>query len=244
MIDCQIIILAAGSGHRMHSLLPKVMHHVGGKPMIERVMNHAKQITRDLILVHSRQLEPYIESYREICQLVVQSKALGTAHATYSALDLVKDTKIVAVLYGDNPLITPAIINDLLKHLVSTDSAIATLCFERSDPSEYGRIVTDELGNFLRIVEFKEANSGEKAIKICNSGIMVFKAGILKKYLPLVLQECLEKTKEIYLTKIVKIAKDQGEKVSYLLSQDHNLVLGVNTKQELAEANRIANLQN
>lgn len=235
---CQIIVLAAGNGHRMNSTLPKVMHEVGGKAMIERVLANAQRITDDIILVHSTQLEPYITSYRNICKFVLQPRPVGTAGAVYNALDLVDDNKIVAVLYGDNPLITPTIIKELLHHLVATNSALATLCFERENPAEYGRIITDLLGNFIKIVEFREANNEEKAVKLCNSGIMAFKPAILRKYLPLVLQQHSDPLKEVYLTAIVEIAKTQGELVSYLLSQDDNLVVGVNTTQELEEANK------
>ncbi|MDR0296554.1 MAG: NTP transferase domain-containing protein [Rickettsia sp.] len=237
-MDCQVIVLAAGNGRRMDSTLPKVMHKVGGRSMIDRVLTNAKQVTSEVILVHSLQLEKYIDHYEDICKFVLQPEPLGTAHAVYSALDLIDDNKIVAVLYGDNPLITADIINDLLDHLVLTNSAITTLCFKRDDPGQYGRIVTDKLGNFLKIVEFKQATSEELAITICNSGIMVFTAGILKKYLPSIFLGEIDRTKELYLTALVKIAKDNGEKVSYLLSSDHDIVIGVNTKQELEEANR------
>lgn len=236
-MDCQVIVLAAGNGRRMESTLPKVMHKVGGRSMLDRVLTNAKQVTSEVVLVHSLQLEEYISSYKEICKFVLQPEPLGTAHAVYSTLDLIDDNKIVAVLYGDNPLITADIINDLLDHIVSTNSAITTLCFKRDNPGQYGRIVTDKLGNFLEIVEFKQATSEELAITICNSGIMVFARGILKKYLPTIFLEKPEKSKELYLTALVKIAKDSGEKVSYLLSSDHDIVIGVNTKQELEEAN-------
>lgn len=237
-MDYQIIVLAAGNGRRMESSLPKVMHEVGGRPMLDRVLTNAKKVTKDVILVHSLQLEEYISSYKEVCTFALQLERLGTAHAVYTALDLVDDNKIVAVLYGDNPLITANIINDLLDHLVSTNSAITTLCFRRDNPGQYGRIVTDELGNFLKIVEFKEATNEEQAITICNSGIMAFEAGILKKYLPTIFLGKVDRSKEWYVTALVKIAKDSGEKVSYLLSSDHDIVLGVNTKQELEEANK------
>ncbi len=237
-MECQIIVLAAGNGKRMDSTLPKVMHKVGGKPMLDRVITNAKQVSNEVILVHSWQLEEHIACYKDICKFVLQPEPLGTAHAVYSAMDLIDENKIVAVLYGDNPLITVDIINDLLEHLVSTNSAITTLCFKRDNPGQYGRIVTDELGNFLRIVEFKQATSEELDITICNSGIMAFASGILKKYLPTIFLEKPDKLKELYLTELVKIVKDAGEEVSYLLSSDHDIVVGVNTKQELEEANR------
>ncbi len=238
-MECQVIVLAAGNGRRMESRLPKVMHKVGGVPMLNKVLANAKKVTSEVILVHSLQLEKYIANHKVACKLAVQLEALGTAHAVYSALDLVDDNKIVIVLYGDNPLITPNIINNLLDHLISTNSAITTLCFRRDNPGQYGRIVTDQLGNLIKIVEFKEATSQELAITLCNSGIMVYAPGILKKYLPNIFLGTTDKLKEMHLTAIIKIAKDNGEKVSYLLSSNHNLVLGVNTKQELEETNKI-----
>ncbi|KAJ6644849.1 Serine hydroxymethyltransferase [Pseudolycoriella hygida] len=159
-------VFAAGNGNRMKSKLPKVMHKVGGKPMLYRVLGNAKEVT-------------------EICKFVLQPTPFGTAHAVYTALEAVDDTKIILVLYGDNPFITPKLMEDLLNHLTFTNSAITTLCFRCEDPAEYGRIIVDELG------------------------IMAFKAGILKKYLPLICQQQIDKPKELYLTNIVKIAKDK-----------------------------------
>jgi len=238
---CQIIILAAGNGRRMESELPKVMHEVGGLPMIERVMLHARQITDEVFLVYSSQLENYIAPYKELSQCILQPVPLGTADAVRVTLDEIDDNKTIIVLYGDNPLITPQIINEMLEYLMNTNSSITTLCFKRDNPGEYGRIVTNESGEFLNIVEFKDATKEERAIKICNSGIMAFKAGILKKYLPLVCEEHTDKSKELYLTSIIKTAKDKGEKVSYLLSSNENLVLGINNKQELKYANDTIN---
>lgn len=240
-MNSQIIILAAGNGRRMESELPKVMHEVGGLPMIERVILNARQITKEVFLVHSSQLKKHIIPYKEMCKFVLQPVPLGTADAVHVALGEIDANKTIVVLYGDNPLITPQIINGMLDYLNNTNSAITTLCFERENPGEYGRIVTDESGNFLNIVEFKDATEEERAIKICNSGIMAFKAGVLKKYLPLVFEEHTDKSKELYLTSIIKTAKNRGEKVSYLLSSDEKLVLGVNNKRELEEANKTIN---
>ncbi|CAF3245364.1 unnamed protein product, partial [Rotaria sp. Silwood2] len=92
---------------------------------------------------------------------------------------------------------------------MTTNSSLATLCFERENPAEYGRIITDPLGNFIKIVEFKNATNEEKAIKICNSGIMAFKPAILRKYLPLVLQQHPNQLQEVYLTTIVEITKTE-----------------------------------
>lgn len=244
-MNYQIIILAAGNGTRMQSDLPKVMHEIAGKPMIERALLNAQEVTDDIIIVYSKQLKKYLTPYKDICKFALQDQQLGTAHATHAAIDLIDDNKMTAILYGDNPLITSEIIRDLLEHLVYTDSAVNTLCFERNNPGQYGRIITDDSGNFLKIIEFKDASEQEKMVQLCNSGVMAFKAGVLRKYLPYsvsrenIAGSDINEKKELYLTEIIKICKDHGEKVSYLLSHDHNAVIGVNTKQELAIANNI-----
>lgn len=239
LTNLQIIILAAGNGSRMHSNLPKVMHKVGGVPMLETVLGNSLKVTDDIIIVYSKQLEKYLAPYKDKCKFAIQLVQRGTADAVNSALDLVDDDKIIAVLYGDHPLITADIISQLIDYLKSTNSALVTLVFNRDDPAQYGRIITDVQGNFLEIIEFKNANEEEKKVKLCNSGIMAFSPKILKKYLPV----CMNNTKrlgaEIYLTEIVKICRDFNEKISCFLSNDKDLIIGVNTKEELEEANKI-----
>lgn len=233
----QIIILAAGKGTRMESDLPKVMHKVGGVPMLETVLKNSLNVTNDVVIVYSEELKKHLTPYENMCRFVLQKEPKGTAHATHEAIDLIDPNKIVAVLYGDHPLITPSIINNLIDYLKSTNSALITLAFETENPAQYGRIITDEAGNFLEIVEFKNATQKEKEVKLCNSGIMAFAPGILHKYLSI----CMDAehiNPEIYLTSMVKICKDQEEKVAYSLS-DHNLLIGVNTQIELLEANNI-----
>ena len=101
-MNLQIIVLAAGNGNRMKSDLPKVMHEINGTPMIEMVLSSAAQVTDDIVLVHSLQLEKYLPKYQSMCKLALQPAPLGTAHAAYVALDLIDDKKDVAILYGDN----------------------------------------------------------------------------------------------------------------------------------------------
>jgi len=234
----QIIILAAGKGSRMQSELPKVMHKVGGVPMLETVLNNALKVTDDVIVVYSESLKKYLTPYENMCRFVLQKEQKGTAHATHAAIDLIDENKTILVLYGDHPLITPEIMHEIVEDLNSSDSALVTLSFEREDPARYGRIATDKNGELLEIIEYKNATDEEKKITLCNSGIMAFKPRILNKYLPLFATDSRD-DKEVYLTEIVKICKDKGEKVSYFLSNSHNLVVGVNTKDELAEANDI-----
>lgn len=238
MNNIQIIILAAGKGSRMESDLPKVMHKVGGVPMLETVLKNSFKVTNDVIIVYSEDLKKYLTPYENMCRFALQKEPKGTAHATYAAIDLIDENKITLVLYGDHPLITPDLMNELVVYLNFNNASLVTLCFERDDPAFYGRISLDKNDEFLEIIEYKNATEEQKKIKLCNSGIMAFNPGILNKYLPLFANDSSD-NKEVYLTEMVKLCKDKQDKVSYLLSDNHDLVVGVNTQNELLEANNI-----
>lgn len=236
----QIIILAAGKGSRMKSNLPKVMHKVGGKPMLQMVVDNASAITDDIILVYSDHIVEYLPMFKSKCKFALQDNQLGTAHAVWVASSLINNNIQTAVIYGDNPLITPQIIEELFAHLQSSGAAVASLVFEHEEPNEYGRIILDEKGKFKKIVEFKVATDLEKKVKLCNSGIMAFAPGILEKYLPTcVNQPNNSSSKELYLTEIIEICSNAGELVTCYTSKEHQLVVGVNTQEELETANRI-----
>jgi UDP-N-acetylglucosamine pyrophosphorylase len=242
----QIIILAAGKGSRMKSDLPKVMHKVGGKPMLQMVVDNSYAISNDLILVYSDHIAEYLPIFEKHCKLVLQNEQLGTAHAVWVASSLINNNIQNAVIYGDNPLITSQIITELFNHLESSKAAVAALVFEHEEPNAYGRIVLDEKGNLKKIVEFKVATDLEKKIKLCNSGIMAFAPGILQRYLPLCVDQLRNRSgNELYLTEIIEICSSAGEKVSYYTSKNnHRLVIGINTQEELDAANNILNQQN
>lgn len=236
MDKIQIAILAAGRGSRMKSDLPKVMHEICGKPMIEYVIANAGRVSEDLLLVYSPKHYEYFKPYAGICRLVPQEEPLGTARAVYSAFPFLNPEAYISVLYGDNPLIFPDLVEATLDNLKKEKAALTTLAFKRSEPSAYGRIKTSEDGAFLGIVEFRNADEEERKIDICNSGVMFFAPGILNKYIA----ECSENMEggEAYLTKIVEIAQKAGEKVSYFLSEASEFVLGVNDSLELASAEK------
>jgi UDP-N-acetylglucosamine pyrophosphorylase len=240
-MDNQIIILAAGKGSRMQSDLPKVMHKIAGKSMLERVVENCNNITDDLVLVYSDHLLPYLSLLGQRCNLVLQEEQLGTAHAVSVAMELIDPDKVNAVIYGDNPLITPVIIKKLLKYLDESAAAVVTLALECTDPNQYGRIITGANGEFKKIVEFKFATAEEKAITLCNSGIMAFAPGILTKYIT----KCLTKSaafpnRELYLTDIIEVCSKAGEKVSYYTTDETGFLMGVNTKEELERADKLA----
>lgn len=237
----QIIILAAGKGTRMKSPLPKVMHNVAGRPMIEHVINNSKEVTEDLVLVYSDHLEPHLNDAASGCKLVKQDQQLGTAHAVQVAKALFSKEEI-AVIYGDNPLISSDIIKELFSHLRESNSAVVTLAFDYDKPNQYGRIITDELGNFEKITEDKYATEKEKQITLCNSGVMVFAPKILPKYINYCVHDSTISEKESYLTDIIKVCKKAGEKVSYYKAKDYRSVIGINTLEELEFVNDFINM--
>jgi len=241
-MDKQIIILAAGHGSRMKAEIPKVMHDVAGIPMLEHVVRSCSQVTDDLTLVYSNHLKSYLPKFKDRCKFVQQEQQLGTAHATAVARREFNKSKAIAVIYGDNPLITSVIINNLFEHLARTDSKAVTLAFEYDKPNQYGRIITDADGNFLKIIESKFANEEERKITLCNSGVMAFAPLVLEQYI----DKCLvpNSDKELYLTKIIEICAANGQKVSYLKEDNYKLVLGVNNQEELKAANIVVKKSN
>ncbi len=236
----QIIILAAGKGARMKATLPKVMHKVAGIPMVEHVIKNCLQVSQNLILVYSDHLQSYLPNLQKHCKLIEQRQHLGTAHAVAVAKSAFLKNCPIAVIYADNPLINSTIISNLFNYIKKTNSKATTLAFEFDKANQYGRIVVDNKGNFTRIVEAKFASKEEKKITLCNSGVMAFAPGILEKYI----DKCLisnknASKKELYLTEIIEICTLHDEKVSYFKSDNHNLLIGVNTQDELANANNI-----
>lgn len=243
-IQKQIVILAAGRGSRMHSELPKVMHEVAGKPMVQRVVENCCRVTNDLILVYSENLTQFLPLFKD-CKFVKQESQLGTAHAVSVALDQLDANKNVGVIYGDNPLITDEVISRLFAFMEDKDAAVVTLAFEYDKENQYGKIVVDNNGNFIKIVEAKFASPSERKITLCNSGIMVFAPGILQKYLSkCLLPDTNNPERELYLTDIIEVCAKAGEKVGYYVPEDSDIVVGVNTKSELETANALASRKN
>lgn len=237
----QMIILAAGDGTRMKSDLPKVLHKVINDSMLDMVLSTASYITNDIILVYSPQLEKYLSIYKAKypnLKFVLQDMSIhgqGTGAAVKSALKFIDHKKIVAVLYADNPLMTSDIILNLLNKLQTEKSILAILGFKYNKENKYGRIINDH--GRVKIVEWIDANEEERRITLCNSGVMAFNQGVLKKYIPMIQNN--NKKGELYLTDIVKICADHGHKISYLCYPNHEELVGVNTQEELEIARDI-----
>ena len=221
----------------MKSDLPKVLHQVGGRAMMDWAIAAAKDacVSRIIVVVgtHSPQVHEHAAKALGADAVAVQQQALGTAHAVRAAeAALAGFDGDVAVLYADTPLVTGERIN-LLFETRAKAGGIAVLGFEAANPFGYGRLITDGAGKLERIVEEKDANANERAVKLCNSGVIAAEASVL---LGLLAQVKNENAKgEYYLTDVIGLGRAVGIP-STIVMGDETEVLGVNARGELAQA--------
>jgi UDP-N-acetylglucosamine pyrophosphorylase len=234
-MEKQIIILAAGKGTRMQSDLPKPMQQVLGKPMLEGVVNAARKVTSNIVLVHSASMLPYLDDYGD-CQLVLQENQNGTAHAVYCALDKISSAAFVTIIYADHPFIDSIVIEKVFNKIMTSAHAVVTLASIQKEPNAYGRIIAS--GELIKeIIEFKDLKPEQQNINLCNSALMAFGPNILTEFLPRMIATPQES--EYYLTAIVEQLIVSGKTASYVLEQEAKYSIGVNTKAELASANQL-----
>lgn len=231
-----IVILAAGMGKRMQSALPKVLHPLAGQPLLSHVVDTARGLSPTrLCIVYGHGGEAVPESFRsDDISFARQEPQLGTGHAVMQAAPYLQDDVPTLVLYGDVPLTTSNTLQQLLDSAGSNKLAILTVDLE--NPTGYGRIVRRE-GAIVGIVEQKDASEAEKAIREVNTGIMVVPTASMKKWLSTLSNNNAQK--EYYLTDIVARAVADG--VSVVSTQPAAVweTLGVNSKVQLAELERI-----
>ncbi|MBB3899876.1 NTP transferase domain-containing protein, partial [Roseococcus suduntuyensis] len=164
------IILAAGQGTRMRSAQPKVMHQLAGRPMVQHLLAACAPVFQRIVVVVGPGMEELAAAVAPHAT-VVQQERLGTGHAARIAAPLLEGfAGDVAVLYGDNPLITTATLERLVAARETTD--LALLAMRPADPGRYGRVVQDETGQVARIVEHADATEAERAIPLCNAGVV------------------------------------------------------------------------
>jgi len=232
-----IVILAAGMGKRMNSALPKVLHPVAGQPMLSHVLDTARTLSPSRLVVvvgHGAELVRKAVGADDVA-FAEQAQQLGTGHAVMQALPLLDDSQPTLVLYGDVPLTSV----DTLKGLVQAAGAerLGVLTVEMPDPTGYGRIVRDAAGNIVRIVEQKDASEDVRAIREINTGIIVCPTAHLRQWLPTLRND--NSQGEYYLTDTIERAVNDG--VEVVSAQPAALweTLGVNSKVQLAEIERI-----
>ncbi|AGW88615.1 MULTISPECIES: bifunctional UDP-N-acetylglucosamine diphosphorylase/glucosamine-1-phosphate N-acetyltransferase GlmU [Cupriavidus] len=232
-----IVILAAGMGKRMYSDLPKVLHPVAGRPMLAHVLDTARALSPSRLVVvvgHGAARVREAVAADDVA-FAEQAQQLGTGHAVMQALPLLDDSQPTLVLYGDVPLTTAA----TLKALVAEAGArrFGVLTVEMPDPTGYGRIVRDAAGNVVRIVEQKDASDAVKAIREINTGIIVCPTGHLRKWLSTLRNDNAQG--EYYLTDTVERAATEGVEIVSAQPAAIWETLGVNSKLQLAEVERI-----
>ena len=232
------IVLAAGKGTRMRSRTPKVLHKVGGLPMIEHVLAAANEagVTRTVLVVAPD--SEWVDALPDAPRAFVQDPPQGMAHAVLAAREAFAATpEAVVVLYGDNPLITPQSIARALD-AVRGGADVAVVAFRTDAPTGYGRVLMDD-GQVVAIREEADASSAEKAVTLCNSGVMAIAGGA-----PLAALDEIGAANakgEYYLTDLVGLARDAGLMVGAHLLEDVVQTEGANDRAQLAGLGRLLN---
>jgi bifunctional UDP-N-acetylglucosamine pyrophosphorylase/glucosamine-1-phosphate N-acetyltransferase len=231
--------MAAGLGTRMKSNRAKVLHELGGAPLIAHVVRAAQALEpRSIIVIVGHQAEEVeraaLAEVGELASFVVQEKQRGTGDAVESARGLLENSdSLVLVLSGDVPMIRVETLQKLIEHHHDTGSACSILSVRLENPTGYGRIVRDESGAFRKIVEQRDATEEERQVREINSGIYCFEAKELYRALRKV--EPKNDQGEYYLTDVAEIILASGGVVSVYVINDPREVSGVNTRAELAE---------
>jgi len=229
------IVLAAGLGTRMKSARPKVMHPIAGEPMIRRLLATLATAAIDEIVVVVGAGDDEVAAAVAPHATVVQEERLGTAHAVLSARDfLARFDGDVLVLFGADPLITPATLDRLLAERRSAaDPAVVVLGFRTPEPGLYGRLILDGAGGLGAIVEARDATPEQLAVDLCNSGVMALDG----RHLPGLLERIGNDNakKEYYLTDIVALARADGLACA-MVEGDADELVGVDSRADLARA--------
>jgi bifunctional UDP-N-acetylglucosamine pyrophosphorylase/glucosamine-1-phosphate N-acetyltransferase len=232
----RVVILAAGKGTRMRSDLPKVLHKVANKPMVEHVIDTARSLKPEAInLIHGHggeQLQNTIQG--DDLTWVEQREQLGTGHAVQQVIPYLKDDEKVVILYGDVPLLTESTLIKLLTATQTTELGLLTMTLD--DPNGYGRIVRNTDKQVTGIVEQKDANAEQLAIQEVNTGIMIADGVELKAWLENLSNDNAQK--EYYLTDIVAMAAEQGVTIATAQPDATYEVEGANNRQQLAQLER------
>ena len=235
-----IVVLAAGQGKRMHSSLPKVLHAVGGTPMLGRVLQVAASLKPQTIhVVIGHEGEKLRAAYPDLdLNWVVQTEQLGTGHALGQTLSHLPDEAAVLVLCADTPLIRAESLQALIDICTKPlNHSLALLLTHLNNPFGFGRILRSEQGEIRAIVEEKDANASERQINEIYSGICCTSSNNLKRWLPQL--SCQNAQGEYYLTDIVALAHAEGRPLLDSHVKDAEELLGVNDRVQLERAERI-----
>jgi UDP-N-acetylglucosamine diphosphorylase/glucosamine-1-phosphate N-acetyltransferase len=233
------VILAAGKGTRMESNLPKVLHEIGGKTLLQYVLDATESAGAEkIIVVIGHQAQKVSACFPESrCVFVLQEHQLGTGHAVLQARnELAHYDGLTVILCGDVPLLKTHTIKKMIDEHLATNATLTVLTAIVPDAFSYGRIIKDGQGAVIKITEQADAKESEKMIKEINTGIYCVQTPFLLEALEKI--ENKNSKKEYYLTDIVEIARNQNFKVHACVTDNYVEVMGINTPEELANAAR------
>jgi len=236
MTELLAIILAAGEGTRMRSTLPKVLHSVGGLPMVAHAVRAAQAAGAGAIAAvvgpNHDHVTATVLGVAPDATIATQAERLGTGHAVQQARNAFESANgNVIVLYADNPLVTPATIQAICDKL-DGGADIVAVGFIPANPTGYGRFLTQN-GKLVAIREHKDATDEERAIGLCNSGILAFKASALRNVIDKI--DNKNAKGEFYLTDAIELTIQAGKPVDFIVA-DANEVIGVDDRVKLSQA--------
>lgn len=231
------LILAAGKGTRMQSDLAKVLHKMNDRPLLSYVLATARAAGAEkIVVIVGHQSDKVREAFPDAdLEFALQNPQLGTGHAVMQARSLLADYPgLTVILCGDVPLLLSDTVRTLVASHQAAGAAVTVLTTEPPGPHAYGRIVKNDRGEVLKIVEHRDATDREKEILEINTGIYCVDTPFLFAALNQVKND--NRQKEYYLTDIVEIARKEGRKVQACLTADYVEVMGINTLEELRKA--------
>ena len=234
----ETIILAAGKGTRMKSKLPKVLHKVGGKPMLQHVIDAAKSAgsTREVVII-GEGAELVKKNFSNV-EFVLQAEQLGTGHAVLCAKEkFAESSGNVMILCGDTPLFTGELLKNLANAHERFNAAATVLTAIMPDPKGYGRIIRADGVDFEKIVEDKDATFEQKKIREVNTGIYCFNVKRLFAALEKVTNDNAQG--EYYLPDVLEILRADGGKICAVIAEDYKQTFGINSRIQLAEADKV-----
>ncbi len=235
-MSLNIVILAAGQGKRMHSKLPKVLHHLAGKPLLAHIVNTAQQLNpAKIFIIYGHGGEQVQAQLGDLpVQWIEQTQQLGTGHALKQAMSFIQNDARVLVLFGDVPLISAKTLQELLA--ITPNNAVGVLTAQMPNPAGLGRIIRNAKGEMIAVVEDKDTTAQQKEIKEINTGILTASASDLKRWLPALNNNNAQK--EYYYPEVITLAVAEKMPVYTTQLTEIEEGQGVNDRIQLAQLER------